>query len=87
MQKPQQTVITMIPESSGLYQITSNHHCGEYTNVTNTKMTVDDLHCRIGHISPKAAEHMVKNGLVDGIDLDTKPTHCKGNPKLRRALN
>jgi hypothetical protein len=36
-------------------------------------MSIDELHHKMGHILPKAAKHMIKAGLVDGIKLDSKP--------------
>jgi hypothetical protein len=41
--------------------------------IARVKMSVDSLHCQMGHISKRAAEHMVQEGLVDGIKLDSKP--------------
>ncbi|KAL5478633.1 hypothetical protein ACEPAI_2819 [Sanghuangporus weigelae] len=34
------------------------------------KLTVDQLHARLGHISPKSATQLITKGLVEGIQLD-----------------
>src|SRR5436190_5239302 len=41
----------------------------------------------MGHISPKAAQHMVKAGLVDGIELNDKPVpeFCEACTKAKLA--
>ncbi|KAJ3740422.1 hypothetical protein DFH05DRAFT_1368738, partial [Lentinula detonsa] len=33
-------------------------------------ITLDQLHRRMGHISPKVAQMMVKNGFATGVKLD-----------------
>lgn len=38
-------------------------------NAEETLM-VEQLHCRMGHIAPEATRRLVKEGLVEGIQLD-----------------
>jgi hypothetical protein len=53
---------------NGLYRV---EHEPEYgMAAVSEKITVDELHRRMGHIAPEAAKRLVKDGLVDGIELD-----------------
>lgn len=55
---------------------------------TKEKMSVDELHRRMGHMAHEAAIKLVKDGLVTGIDLDmsSKPSTCETceHAKMRR---
>jgi hypothetical protein len=39
----------------------------------HTTVSVNDLHSRMGHISPAAAKQMVESGAVEGVELDNTP--------------
>jgi hypothetical protein len=39
---------------------------------STTKLSLDELHRRMGHIAPDAAQKLVKDGLVSGIELKGK---------------
>src|SRR5882724_12790993 len=65
----------------------------ETVNVAHKALSLDQLHWKMGHISPCAAKELVKNGTVTGLNLDmsseasfcnacakAKPT-CKPVPK------
>jgi hypothetical protein len=43
-----------------------------YSNVC-TVMSVNDLHARMGHISPALAKQIIKQGTVRGIELNDSP--------------
>jgi hypothetical protein len=65
-------LLVEIPVSTGL-------HCVEHTESAHTVMetvTVNDLHCRMGHIAPDAAKLLVKKGIVEGIHLDETQSVC-----------
>jgi Reverse transcriptase (RNA-dependent DNA polymerase)/gag-polypeptide of LTR copia-type/Integrase core domain/GAG-pre-integrase domain/Zinc knuckle len=58
-----------IPKSGkGLYKVV--HEDGESSFAATEKLTVMELHRRMGHISPGIAKKLVKNGLVTGIRID-----------------
>jgi hypothetical protein len=42
----------------------------ELTNIAKEKLTWDVLHRRYGHISITGLQYLIKNNLVDGIDID-----------------
>ncbi|OJA12941.1 hypothetical protein AZE42_10393 [Rhizopogon vesiculosus] len=52
---PQRKVVAEIPQVEGLYAVAtqSTHH----TNVARTKLTVNELHHVLGHISQAAIKH------------------------------
>ena len=67
---PIRRVIARIPEVQGLYKLTGTSPINETANVAKVKISADELHRRMGHISPKAVEAMVKGGHVEGIELE-----------------
>ena len=71
---PQRKVVVEIPQVEGLYAVAtqSKHHA----NVARTKLTVNELHRVLGHVSQTAVKHAVS--LVDGLELDTEsnPEFC-----------
>jgi hypothetical protein len=80
-------VIARIPESNGLYNLTNGWNRGETANSAKTILTIDEFHRRMGHISPKVAEHMVKAKLIEGIELDpdSTPTFCTACTQAKLA--
>ncbi len=71
---PTRKVIAKIPESNGLFRLRDNGAREDTANLASAEMTIDELHRKMGHISHKAAEHMVKAHHVDGIRLITELT-------------
>jgi hypothetical protein len=71
---PDRKLIASIPQINGLYTITTPVQ--EHTNIT--KLTVCELHHVLGHVSPGAVLHAVKEGLIEGVALDaaSKPEFC-----------
>lgn len=69
-----------IKESGGLYQVYKSSS-EEEANTTNTNevLTIDELHCRLGHVSHERAKLIIAKGLADGLSLDkeSKPTVCE----------
>ena len=61
--------IGKFPKSGkGLYKVV--HDDGESTFAVTEKLTVMELHRRMGHISPGIAKKLVENGLVTGVRID-----------------
>ena len=54
--------------SNGLYRV--DH--GEVASSANTRqhLTLKQLHCQMGHIAPDAVRKLVKEGRVNGVDLE-----------------
>lgn len=60
-------VVGTIPKSNGLYRLVDKVE-GE-ANAVVERITLDDLHRRMGHISVQAAKRLVQDGFVEGIAL------------------
>ena len=83
-----QTVAT-IPHTNGLYKIvaTSPSNKAETANTVSGKMSISEAHRKLGHISYSAIKHMISNGFITGIELDSnsKPDFCKACAKAKSA--
>ena len=33
-------------------------------------LTIEELHCCLGHITPEAAKKMVSSGTIEGLEVD-----------------
>ena len=73
-------VIGIIQVKSGLYRVYSTCPLeGEYAGKAKVEVSIDELHCRLGHISHERAWMLVLKELVEGVDLDmtSKPSVCE----------
>jgi hypothetical protein len=43
------------------------------------KLTINELHCALGHVAQGAVQYAVKKGLIEGVGLDSAstPEFCK----------
>lgn len=78
---PSNKIIGRIPEIRGLYRVTDTPSIMTNTQTVNTAsqtITINQLHCIMGHINHDDLRKMVKEGIVEGIDLDmdSKPEFC-----------
>ena len=63
-----------VPHSQhGIYAVMQGS-AYEEANTAVEKLTIDQLHARLGHISPNIARRMVECGFVTGVWLDTPDT-------------
>jgi len=67
---PQKKLVGEIKAQNGLYQV--DHPSEPNAMVASTKevVVVEELHQRMGHISPEAARRLVKDGATEGIEID-----------------
>lgn len=73
-------VIGIIPKSKGLYRIVQKSESEGTAHAVLEKLTVMELHRRLGHAASSTVQKLVKNGLVDGIELDLSvkdPEFCE----------
>lgn len=61
-------VSEILKSSRGLYKV--QHEKGDEANAAEETITLDQLHCYLGHISPKTAKKLVKNGFMTSIQLE-----------------
>jgi len=43
---------------------------GAYIASTNKKFSINELHCRLGHVSHERARLLIRKGLVKGVELE-----------------
>ena len=76
---PDGNVVGKVPKDNrGLYRV---EHYPETADVVTEELTLEQLHRRMGHISPESARRLVRDGLVTGIFLEStgpvKPFFCE----------
>jgi GAG-pre-integrase domain len=71
------TLLGQVPLSNGLYKVEHGSMVAA-ANVARKSLTLDELHHRMGHISPQATWKLVQDGIVTGLDLDmaSQPGFC-----------
>lgn len=82
---PGRRTIAEIPQVQGLYSVASKRK--HRANVAMMKLTINNLHRSLGHVLHAALLDAVKNGLVEGINLDTVPAaeFCEACIKAKSA--
>ena len=71
------TLLGQVPLSNGLYKV-EHASMAATANTARKVLTLDELHRRMGHISPQAARKLIQDGTVTGLELDTssEPSFC-----------
>ena len=60
-----------VPWRNGLYRVDHSMETGgEIAGMAAEVVTIEELHRRMGHISPEAARRLVSEGAIEGIELD-----------------
>ena len=67
---PHGTVLGQVPLTGGLYQHQYMFQAHEIANVAHKALSLDQLHWKMGHISPCTTKELVKNGTVTSLNLD-----------------
>jgi len=71
-------VIGTMPKSGGVYRLPhSTHVAAAATGIK--RITLHELHNRLGHIAPQALKDLIRHGIVDGVVLtdDSADFECK----------
>jgi hypothetical protein len=78
--------LATIPNADGLYRITMSKD-KDYANVASTKISINEAHRKLGHISYDAIKHAISKGHITGIELDSdsKPDFCEACAKAKSA--
>ena len=64
-------VIGDVPWRNGLYRVDHSMETGgEIAGMAAKVVTIEELHGRMGHISPEATRRLVSEGAIEGIKLD-----------------
>ena len=76
---PDSRHIGTIPKTKGLYQMAHNEPETAHTAVE--ELTLEQFHCQMGHISVGVTCHLVHNGFITGVRLESSssenPFFCK----------
>jgi hypothetical protein len=87
IRSPKSNVIGQIPLIRGLYRVTtpSNPHTLAVASATVKKMSISELHRKMGHVNHDDLRKMVRDGMVTGIklDFDSKPEFCEACIKAK----
>jgi hypothetical protein len=73
-------IIGSIKVKGGLYRVYATlPPGGEYAGKTKEVLSIDELHCHLGHVAHERAKLLIKKGLVEGVELDmeSKLTVCE----------
>ena len=68
METGKRETVGTIPKSGGVYRVPHSSNVAA-TSVAIKRMTLHELHCRLGHISPRAVKDLIRHGIVDGVVL------------------
>jgi hypothetical protein len=61
------TIIGQIPPATNrLYWVEHGDTMFHWTDL----LPLEELHCKLGHIAPKAVKRLVKEGIIEGVELD-----------------
>lgn len=64
-----QQIANIARSPTGLYQVQRSIASANATQV----MSLDEFHCRMGHLSIDATKKLVNDGMVEGIEIDDTP--------------
>jgi hypothetical protein len=81
------TVATIF-HSNRLYKIAANHpNASSMANAASEKMSISEVHRKLGHVLHFAMKHAIVNSLITGIDLDinSKFKSCEACAKAKSA--
>jgi hypothetical protein len=68
---PDGHIMARIPESQGLYWlVTAKQTQNDYASAAIVKINIMEAHRKLGHIACSAIIHMVKNGMITGLEID-----------------
>ena len=74
---PDESVITKVTHTDGLYHLSANVvetiNDDEYTlyaNAARRPLSLFELHCCLGHIHYGAIKDAIRNGLVEGLEIN-----------------
>ena len=100
--RPYRTMLGSVPRVDNLYRISSSAIQAPdpprlYANVTDGPISINELHRRMGHVNFQTLREMVREGTVEGVELDSTPAssfceacvqgkaHRKAFPKVSEA--
>ena len=78
------TLLGQIPLLNGLYKV-EHKDTAATANVVQKVLTLDELHHRMGHISPQIARKLIRDGVITGLEVDmlSQPSFCMACAQAR----
>ena len=80
-------IMATIPQANGLHHLATptNEKKSRHANIAAGKMSISEVHQRLGHISHTTIKHAISTGKITGIDLDmdSKPEFCEPCAKAK----
>ena len=70
---PRDSLLGSIDVRNSLYRV-DHHSCETAASASVGMVTIEELHCLLGHISPEVAKNLVEEGRVEGVKLDKSST-------------
>jgi len=76
--RPYCTILGSVPRVNNLYRLDSSAIQGpeppkHYANIASGPISINELHCRMGHVNFQTLREMVRKGAVEGVELDSSP--------------
>jgi len=86
--RPYRTILGSVPRVNNLYCLDSSAIQGpeppkHYANIASGPISIEELHHRMGHVNYQTLREMVRNGAVEGVELDSSPTPTICEPYVR----
>ena len=82
--RPFRTILGSVPRVDNLYRLSSSaiqfpEPPKHYANLADGPISINELHCHMGHVNFQTLREMVCEGAVEGIKLDSSPapTFCE----------
>ena len=86
---PKDQTIATIPHCNRLYKIAApkQSNTRETANIASAKMSINQAHRKLGHISYCAIKHAITQGFIASIDIDpdSKPDFCEACATAKSA--
>jgi transposase InsO family protein len=68
IQMGKRRTVGIVPKSGGVYRVPHGSHVAAAA-VSVKQMTLEELHHRLGHISPRIVKDLIRHGIIDGVVL------------------
>ena len=89
IKNPNGQTIATIPWADGPYCLVNPYKSNPsgHANIAAGKISISEVHHRLGHISHTTIKHAITSGWITGInlDMDSKPDFCKPCAKAKSA--
>jgi hypothetical protein len=76
--RPYRTILGSVPRVDNLYRLSSSAIQApdppiHYANIADGPISINELHRRMGHVNFQTLREMIREGAVEGVELDSSP--------------